>query len=68
MTSRSSSEAPRVGVDLWGVMFVALATMKLCEVEAVANWSWWWITAPLWGPLALILVVALLASLWEMMK
>lgn len=30
-----------------GVLFVAL---KLC---GVIGWSWWWVTAPFWGGLAI---------------
>lgn len=32
-------------------MFLVL---KLC---GVIGWSWWWVTAPLWGGLALVLTL-----------
>lgn len=35
-------------------MFVAFLVLKLCKV---IDWSWWWITAPIWGTIALFLVV-----------
>ena len=31
-------------------VFLIFMTLKLC---GVIDWSWWWITAPLWIPLAL---------------
>lgn len=31
--------------------------LKLCNV---INWPWWWITAPLWGPWALVIGLAIL--------
>ena len=33
-------------------LFLVLLILKLCGVTAVAGWSWWWITAPLWAPFA----------------
>jgi len=36
---------------LLGIAFVVL---KLCHV---IDWSWWWVLAPFWVPLALVLVL-----------
>lgn len=33
---------------LLGLIFI---TLKLC---GVITWSWWWVTAPLWGGFALL--------------
>ena len=44
--------------SILGVVFVVL---KLCHV---IDWSWWWVTAPFWGPLALIAVLYFLASVF----
>ena len=38
---------------LWILFFVFL-TLKLTET---IDWSWWWITAPLWGGLVLVFVL-----------
>ena len=40
------------GVGLMELLFVAFLVLKLAKVGAVADWSWWWVTAPLWGPIA----------------
>lgn len=34
-------------LGLLGVVFVTLKLM------GYISWSWWWVTAPFWGPLAL---------------
>lgn len=36
------------GLGLAGVTFAVVLVLKLVEVGAVAEWSWWWVTAPLW--------------------
>lgn len=46
------------------VLFGILALMKICPWEnPVQDWSWWWVTAPIWGPAALLLTVGLIAGL-----
>lgn len=35
------------GISFFGAMFLIFMTLKLC---GIINWSWWWVTAPLWGP------------------
>ena len=29
--------------------FLVFLYLKLAGIGAVATWSWWWVTAPLWG-------------------
>lgn len=31
---------------IFPIMFLIFLTLKLCSV---IDWSWWWVTAPLWG-------------------
>lgn len=40
----------------FSIMFLILMTLKLTNV---ITWSWWLVTAPLWGPLAAILIIVL---------
>ena len=35
-------------------VFLIFLTLKLC---GVIDWSWWWVTAPLWLPFVLGLVL-----------
>lgn len=39
------------------IVFLVFLILKLAGLIA---WSWWWVTIPLWGTLALTLIVALL--------
>jgi predicted Co/Zn/Cd cation transporter (cation efflux family) len=52
--SNSNSNGSSGGVGLSGVLFIVFLVLKLTDV---IDWSWWWVTAPLWGPLALVLSV-----------
>ena len=40
------------GIGLSGVLFIVFLVLKLCNV---ITWSWWWVTAPLWIPIALFI-------------
>ena len=43
--------------------FLGLLTLLFVglKLAGVIGWSWWWVLAPLWGPVALALVVWLVA-------
>ncbi len=45
------------GIGLPGIVFVVFLVMKLAGIGIVANWSWLWVTSPLWLPLCIILAV-----------
>ena len=42
------------GLSLSTILFLIFLVLKLC---GVITWSWWWVTAPLWGGIALILAI-----------
>lgn len=43
------------------ILFLIFLTLKLCGLIA---WSWWWVTAPLWIPVLLIVILlAVVAAL-----
>ena len=46
----------RNGIGLLGAVFLVFLTLKLI---GTITWSWWWVTAPLWGPFALFLSIIL---------
>jgi hypothetical protein len=61
------------GIGICTILFLIFLVLKLCNV---IDWSWWWVTAPLWGVFALIfgllgiglivsLVVILITSLFR---
>jgi len=47
------------GPGLLTLLGVAFIILKLC---GVVDWSWWLVTLPLWGGLAVVLVVFLVAG------
>ena len=46
-----------IGGGFSGLLFIAFLILKLCNI---IDWSWWWVTAPLWMPVAFILVVSII--------
>ena len=51
-----SNEKSKGGISIGMVLFVIFLTLKLAKVGVVANWSWWWVTSPLWiVPLMIII-------------
>lgn len=43
------------GYGFLGLLFIILLLLKAGVVETSAmGWSWWWITSPIWGPIALV--------------
>lgn len=48
------------GIGLCGATFITFLVLKLTNV---INWSWWWITAPLWIPTALCILVVILSCI-----
>ena len=46
------------GIGLPGVLFIVFLVLKLV---GTISWSWWWVTAPLWGGFAIFLAVGIIA-------
>jgi len=42
------------GLGLGTVLFIVFLILKL---TGTIDWSWWWVTSPLWIPLALGVVI-----------
>ena len=49
-----------LGTSLVMVLFIVFLILKLTDQ---IDWSWWWVTAPLWIPLGIVLVVSIIAFL-----
>jgi len=45
------------GIGFCGLLAVAFIVLRLC---GVIGWSWVWVLAPIWGPVALILILSVL--------
>ena len=53
----NDKKATTGGLGIGTILFLIFLTLKLAEVGPVAKWSWWWVTSPLWIPLALVGVI-----------
>ena len=53
-----------VGVLL--LLTLVLALLKGSGLSRVADWSWWAVTAPLWGPWAAMVTLLLLGIAWSL--
>ena len=61
MSNNNSSSSG--GVGFFGLMFLIFMTLKL---TGYITWPWWWVTAPLWGGFALIILIALIVVFFKM--
>ena len=59
-SSSKATASASGGVGFCGLLFIALLVLKLTHV---IDWSWWWITAPLWGGAALFIIAVILIVL-----
>ncbi len=44
------------GISLGGAVFIVFLVLKL---TGTIDWSWWWVTSPLWIGVSLLLAIAL---------
>lgn len=61
MASKESSRSN--GIGLGTLLFCIFLTLKLAGIGPVAHWSWWWVAAPLWIPLAIVLAILLVVGI-----
>jgi hypothetical protein len=50
------------GIGLSGLVFAIFLVLKLIGHEPVTSWSWWWVTAPIWGPTSILIGIAIIAT------
>lgn len=51
------------GISFLGALAIVFIALKLM---GVITWSWWWVTAPLWGGLAIAVVLLAVAAILYM--
>jgi len=55
----SDSNKPVVnntGIGFFGLLTIVFIILKLTNY---IDWSWWWVLAPLWMPIVLVIVIVL---------
>jgi len=55
MSNKSNSSN---GLGVGTILFLIFMVLKLTNY---IDWSWWWVTAPLWIPIVIIGIVGLIA-------
>jgi hypothetical protein len=50
----SNKEVKSKGMGIGTILFLIFMTLKL---TGDIDWSWWWVTAPLWIPLVAFIVI-----------
>ena len=54
VTQTNNNSATSGGIGFTGLLFIVFLVLKLLHI---IDWSWWWITAPLWAPVALLILI-----------
>ncbi len=47
------------GIGFCGLLTIAFIVLKL---TGFIDWSWWWVLAPIWVSIALIVIMALIIT------
>ena len=58
--SESSKSITIGGTGFFNLLFLVFLVLKLTKV---IDWSWWWITAPLWVPVSISVLFFVLVLL-----
>lgn len=58
--SESSKSITIGGTGFFNLLFLVFLVLKLTKV---IDWSWWWITAPLWGPIGVCVVLIIIGAI-----
>lgn len=56
----SNNELNSGGMSIFTWTFLLFLGLKLAHL---IDWSWWWVTAPIWIPIAIILFVGILSMI-----
>jgi len=55
-----SDNDTRGGIGIAPLMFLIFMTLKLCHV---IDWSWWWVTCPIWSVVALLIFLEIMKEI-----
>ena len=53
------------GVGFLGLLQIVFIVLKLCKV---IKWSWLWVLSPLWGSVAFVVVLVIIALIYKRIK
>jgi len=52
----------KINIGFLPLLFLIFLVLKLTNV---IDWSWWWVTAPIWGSLVFGIIVVLVCNALE---
>lgn len=61
MRNVARGERMKTEISLTTLLTIIFVVLKLC---GVLTWSWWWVLSPLWGSVAIFIIVAVLIWLF----
>ena len=61
MTDKITKSESKAVISLSTGVFLVFLFLKLAEIGQVTTWSWWWVTSPLWIPLAIVVIIMIVA-------
>jgi inner membrane protein involved in colicin E2 resistance len=59
--SNNNNNSSSSGLGLGSVLFIVFLVLKLTNH---IDWSWWWVTSPLWIPVVIVVSVFLIGILF----
>jgi Transmembrane Fragile-X-F protein len=60
-----SSNTSSGGISFFGLLGIVFIVLKLCKV---IDWSWWYVTMPLWIGLALVIIGFIFFIIYKAIK
>lgn len=61
----SETNTKSVSLKLDMILFLIFLVLKLTDL---IDWSWWWVTSPLWLPLLFLVVLAIVTIVGESIR
>ena len=64
--SEENRPSRSTGYSFMLILFLIFLFLKLGQFGLVANWSWWWVTSPLWLPSVIVLTLVVIVLIMEL--
>jgi hypothetical protein len=61
--ANNNSTTQTGGIGFFGLLAIVFITLKLM---GYITWSWWWVLAPLWAPLAVVLAIFMIIVIFAL--
>ena len=61
-TERETDSKSSNGLGFTTILFLIFMTLKLA---GFINWSWWWVTAPIWIPFISVMILVIIALMYK---